>query len=133
MWPDYSDVPTSRGRVGAMGWSGSLLPDKELTKRYVYRGTGEDTLTPDLPEPKPKPRKRKRRKVKPRPNHYWANRFVPPSGWVPPKPVLDLAPDSQEPTPEPSPPPPRPMRPAPDWTPLTGADVDELLETLEVE
>lgn len=66
-----TDVPIHRTSVGAMGWMGNQNPSPEASRRgYIYRGTGEDTLTPDLDEEGERERKRevarKKREVKKR-------------------------------------------------------------------
>lgn len=71
-WPvaDTSDIPIQRDSIGAM----SLTRPSDTFKPYVYRGTGEDTLTPRMGLA-PKPRKKaKKRKPKPKPKpqvSYW--------------------------------------------------------------
>lgn len=170
----FSDVPVHRGVVGAAHITmGSQEPDNfyENFKPYVYRGTGVDTLTPELGEdwsraeyeaaPKPKRYRKRKAKPKPKPRKYhwddprharhWDNSTAP----VPPEPRYRIGdrrhpehhiyykshpqPLGPEPEPElelelePEPLPARPIRPAPGWQPMTGADIDALLEELDAE
>ena len=65
-WPD--DVPVDRGSVGAMTvTTGSLLPS--IDRPYVYRGTGVDQYEPypgaSTPKRKNKPKKKKAKARKP--------------------------------------------------------------------
>jgi hypothetical protein len=128
-----------------------------VTKPYFYRGTGVDTLTPNLgedwergkgePEPattttkriksKPQPRRRRR---KPR-NRYWREPGPPqyrlgdrrhPEHHLYYK--SDPQPLGPEPEPEPIPTrPTKPVRPAPGWEPTKGVDIDAWLEEYEVD
>jgi hypothetical protein len=132
-----------------MGWMGNQAPSNETQfKPYIYRGTGEDTLTPDIPAPR-KPRAPKPY-VSRNPPDYWANRSVPQSGYKPkakkrkkpkrryysspygyhsPKPVIDVElPETwTDPVLAVAP----PLRPAPGWRPTTGDDLEALLEEVE--
>jgi hypothetical protein len=65
-----SDVPVYRGSVGAVRVTQASDPDQ--FKPYVYRGTGKDTLTPDLGlKPKPKPKRKKTRRKPKKPVDFW--------------------------------------------------------------
>ena len=136
------DIPIQREPVGAMRiTSGSgCQPDNfhDGFRPYVYRGTGVDTLTPDLVDypAKPKPRKRKAKKSKPR--QEWRPRLGDrrhPEHHL----YYALAPEDEEPDPfefletESVTParPARPARPSPGWQPTSGLDIDALLAELE--
>jgi hypothetical protein len=135
------DVPVERSSVGAMGWMGNPYPDRflETFKPYVYRGTGEDTLTPELnmPGPLAKPRKPKprlaqnRRKPKPRRKHYHRHTWVytPPPVYVEPEPEPEPL-DEGEKFPAYVPALPTVLRPAPGWEPTSGAELEALLEEM---
>lgn len=127
-----ADVPIHRPSVGAMSVaSGNLMPD--TFKPYVYRGTGEDTLTPFMFMAPPKPKKRKARRVPER--SYWRKPRDPRPRMgrkhkypALPDPPYAPATYSHEPDPWPWK---EKIRPAPGWKPMTGADIEDLLEGLD--
>jgi hypothetical protein len=150
------DIPIQRDSVLAMGLTTATPPFKP----YVYRGWGVDILT-DLPPvhyppnpypvPVPKPRQKPR-----------APRSRPRSQPVAPSPSPDLlvavaaareaqamfaefSAEVDEPKPKPrkkkdkwkkrkhSKPKPGPIRPSAGWTPISGADIDDLLAEFGVD
>lgn len=136
-----TDIPIERASLGAMGINAA--PESPAPFRpYVYRGKGYDLLEgpPLEPLPKTKPkRKYKKRKRRVRDRYHWA-------------PVVREWHDEPEPhtrywtddngqeipgPPEHQPDPfehlnlPKPIRPAEGWKPMTGADIDALLEGLD--
>lgn len=143
-----TDVPAHRPSVGADPTNmGSLMPPR-IVKPYTYKGTGFDTLTPHLDEdwergrgaPMPESRKRKgrarTRKPKPRPafrprlgdpRHPDHHRYYKSHARTEPERI-----DGAIPMPAPPPPPelPRKIRTTPGWQPMTGADIDALLDEL---
>lgn len=145
-----ADVPIHRPSVGAMAvTTGSQMPAK-ITKPYVYRGTGEDTLTPEpFKEPaKPKSKRKSRRKPKPRVDYkrlrrletqrrlaaqqardreWQRQRFQKPAKPLPPLPLPEIGEDDPEPT---TPSWVRKPKPAPGWKPMTGADLLDDLDDL---
>lgn len=132
-----TDVPIHRPSVGAMAvTTGSQMPAK-VTKPYVYRGTGEDMLTPDPPKPTPKPKRKPRAETRPRPKRArasrrrpreWNGRFWKPAKPLPPLPLPEVG--EEDPEPPPSPSWMRKPRPAPGWKPMTGADLLDDLDDL---
>lgn len=146
----FLDVPVQRGVVRAASTLGNLQPDRfhDGFKAYVYRGTGFDTLTPDLDDypAKPKPRKRKPKKRKPQsewmrnkqaarqearyrigdrrhPEHHLYYRSHPqPLGPEPEPDPFEFLETEPEPPSRP------PARPAPGWKPTTGTDIDAWMD-----
>lgn len=149
--PSLADVPIE-GRVGAMAALGNQMPD--TFKPYVYRGWDIDVLT-DLPpvrQPvtyKPvKPRPRRPRQRLPQPISRPIPAQVDPdlavaaeaaqraaallAEWEKPKPVKRKKKKHKKPKPVPKPKPRQvAVRPSPGWKPMTGADIDALLDGLE--
>ncbi len=156
----FADVPVQRGVVGAVSPTmGSRQPDHFLDgfTAYVYRGTGEDTLTAHL-DAQPRVKKAKTRKPKPRkPRSEWRPRLSNPRHpdhdryyRTPPKyhvddprhpdyernhPNSDVVFLETEPEAEPEPKVLRrstTLRPSPDWQPAKGVDIDTWMEEFDV-
>jgi hypothetical protein len=130
-----ADIPIERPSVGGMGMNAVPMP---RFKPYVYRGTGEDQYPqydPDYrpkPPPKPKPEPRPERRPKPKPKRKRKPRPKGPRHlhcWAP-------MPEWFYPKAEPEPNPfehlnlPKPMRPSPGWKPLSGDDLDAMLNEI---
>lgn len=158
MWvriPD--DVPIHRPSVGAMSVTmGSQAPDNfdRNFKPYVYRGTGEDTLTPHLGEdwargegqPEPETaRKRKRKRTRTRkPKRYTHaqvreridaaayRKYQRQRGRFVAEEYELVRVDGAIPLPAPPTPPslPRKIRSHPDWKPLSSSDIDDIMADL---
>lgn len=135
MRPLPSDVVVNGRVVGGTRVPGaaSEYPVPYDFKPYVYRGTGEDTLTPHWDEPKPTPKRRApRRRPKPQQKPQPPRNPKPENvlRWAPRKASVDLAPAKWvEPLPKPTVTP----TPSPGWRPSSGAEIELLLIELEDE
>jgi hypothetical protein len=158
----YDDVPLHRPSVSAMNLTmGSRMP-AYVTKPYIYRGVGVDTLTPDLgedwergkgkPEPatttvkrtKSKPKRRPRRKSQWMRDKQERRREAAAArerSLIRAREAAVLAAADRrllrdhgyDPEPEPLPPKPKHVQPAPGWEPTKGVDIDAWLEEYEVD